>query len=171
MQVFENCIQKILAKQYIQVWDSPFYGLQNKKLYLNTLIKQSLIYTYSLPFMLSHVKYIQTKNDVVYLKCFNNTYLDLILLFHLILTHISWLQLRKGGLHFILSDNSNYNFDVKVERCEFVGFVNDVIDYGCLGYIFFFRIKEKETNTFYINFYSIIFLQSCFFNFISHYFN
>ena len=115
--------------------------------------------------------YTQTKNDVIYLQSFDDTYLTLTLLFHLILTHISWLQLRKGGLHFILSDNSNYNFDVKVERCEFVGFVNGVIDYGCLGYIFFFRIKEKETNTFYINFYSIIFLQSCFFNFISHYFN
>ena len=62
-------------------------------------------------------------------------------------------------MHFILSDNDNYNFDVKVGCCEFVGFVNDVIDCGYLGCVFCFRIKEKDT--FYINFYFIIFLQSC----------
>ena len=45
---------------------------------------------------------------------------------------MSWLQPRKGGLHFILSDNGNYDFDVKVRRCGFLGFVNDVIDCGCL---------------------------------------
>ena len=121
--------------------------------------------------MSSHVKYKQTKNDVIYLQYFDDTYLTLTLLFHLILTHMTWLQPRKGGLHFILSDNSNYDFDIKVERCEFVSFVNDMIDYKCLGCVFCFRIKEKEKDTFYINFYSIIFLQSCFFNFISHYFN
>ena len=72
-------------------------------------------------------------------------------------------------MHFILSDNGNYDFDVKVKRCRFVGFVKDVIDCGCLGCVFCFRIKEKERDTFYINFYSTIFLQSCFF--ISHYLN
>ena len=108
--------------------------------------------------MSSHVKYTQIKNDVIYLQSFDDIYLTLTLLFYLILTHISWLQLRKGGLYFILSDNSNYNFDVKVERCEFVGFVNDVIDYECLRCVFCFRIKEKEKNTFYINFYSTIFI-------------
>ena len=112
--------------------------------------------------------YTQTKNNIIYLQSFDDTYLVLTLLFHLILTHMSWLQPRKGGLHFILSDNSNYNFDVKVKRCEFVGFVNDMIDYGCLGYVFCFRIKEKEKDTFYINFYSIKFLQRFFF---SHPFN
>ena len=71
---------------------------------------------------------------------------------------MSWLQLRKGGLHFILSDNSDYDFDVKVGHCRFVGFVNDVNDCGCLGCLFCFRIKEKEKDTFYINFYSIIFV-------------
>ena len=45
---------------------------------------------------------------------------------------MSWLQPRKGGLYFILSDNGNYDFDVKVRRCGFLGFVNDVIDCGCL---------------------------------------
>ena len=68
---------------------------------------------------------------------------------------MSWLQAKKGGLHFILSDNSNYDFDIKVGSCKFVGFVNDVdvIDCGCLKYVFCFRIKEKEKDTFYINFF------------------
>ena len=68
------------------------------------------------------------------------------------------LQVRKEGLHFVLSDNDDYDFDVKVERCEFVGFVNDVINRGCLRCVFYFSIKEKEKDTFYVNFYSIIFL-------------
>ena len=50
----------------------------------------------------------------------------------------------KGGLHFILSDNDNYHFDVKVRRCGFMGFVNDVIDYGYLGCVYCFRNKEKD---------------------------
>ena len=79
---------------------------------------------------------------------------------------MNWLQPRKGGLHFILSDNSNYDFNVKVKSCGFVGFVNDVdvIDYGCLKCVFCFRIKKKEKDTFYINFCFIIFLQSIFFS-------
>ena len=79
--------------------------------------------------------------------------------------HMSWLQPRKGGLHFILSDNGNYDFDVKVRRCEFLGFVNDVLDCGCLGCVFCFKIKKKKNDTFYINFYSIILVQSFFFFF------
>ena len=77
---------------------------------------------------------------------------------------MSWLQRRNGGLHFILNDNDNYDFDVKVKCCGFVGFVNDVINCECLGYIYIyiylyiFKIKKKEKDTFYINFYSIIFL-------------
>ena len=84
---------------------------------------------------------------------------------------MSWLQPRKGDLHFISSDNNNYYFDVKVERCGFMGFINDVIDCGCLGCVFCFRIKEKEKekekekDNFYINFYSIIFLPIFFFFF------
>ena len=69
---------------------------------------------------------------------------------------MTWLQQRKGGLPFILSDNDNYDYDVKFGRCGSVGFVNEVIDYECLGCIYiyiFFRIKEKEKDTFYINFY------------------
>ena len=70
---------------------------------------------------------------------------------------MSWLQPRKKRL-FILSDNGNYDFDVKFEYCEFMGFVNDVIDFECLGCVFCFRIKVKEKDIFYINFYYIIFL-------------
>ena len=71
---------------------------------------------------------------------------------------MSWLQPKKSAccLHFILSDNDDYNFDVKVGHYEFAGFVNDVIDCGYLGCVFCFRIKEKDT--FYINFYFIILL-------------
>ena len=89
---------------------------------------------------------------------------------HLILTRTSWLQPKKGGLHFILSDNSgNYDFDIKVKCCRFVGYIKDMIDFGFLRFVFYFRIKEKEKNTFYINFYSTIFLQNYFF--ISLYLN
>ena len=107
--------------------------------------------------MSSHVKYIQSKNDVIYLQPFGDTYLTLTLLFYLILPCLSLLQPRNESLHFILSDNGDYDFDVKVGHCQFVGFVDDVIHRGCLGYVFCFRIKEKEKDTFYINFYSIIF--------------
>ena len=90
-------------------------------------------------------------------------HLTLTLLSYLIITHMSWLQLRKGSLHFILSDDSNnYNSYVKVKCCRFVGFVKDVIDCECLRCVFCFRIKEKEKIAFYINFYSTIFLQNCF---------
>ena len=65
---------------------------------------------------------------------------------------------------FIGPINGNYDFDVKVECYGFVGFVNDVISRGCLGCVFYFRIKKKERDTFYINFYSIIFIQRFFFS-------
>ena len=115
--------------------------------------------------MSSHVKYTLTKNDVIYLQSFDDTYQALTLLFHL--NSYELVTIKERGLHFILSDNDNYNFDVKVERCGFMGFINNVIDCGRLGCVFCFRIKEKKENTFYINFYSIIFLQSCFFFFFS----
>ena len=63
---------------------------------------------------------------------------------------MSWLQPRKGGLHFVLNNNDNYNFDVQVRHCGFMSFVNDVIDYGCLRYVFYFKIKEKEKGIFYM---------------------
>ena len=61
-------------------------------------------------------------------------------------------------MYFILSDNNNYDFDVKVKCCRFISFVNDVIVCKCLECVFCFRIKEKEKDTFYINFYFTIFL-------------
>ena len=112
--------------------------------------------------MPSHVKYTQTKNDVIYLQYFDETYLVRTLLFHLIITRMSWLQLRKETLHFILGVNSNYDFHIKARLCRFVGFVNDVINCGCLGYVFCSKIKEKGKDTFYIPFNSIIFLQMFF---------
>ena len=90
-----------------------------------------------------HVKYTQTKNDFIYHQSFGDTYLALTFLFHLILPRLSWLQPRKEGLNFILSDNSDYNFDVNVGCCGFVGFVNDVINRDYLGCVFYFRTKEK----------------------------
>ena len=65
---------------------------------------------------------------------------------------------KEGGLHFILSDSGNYNFDVKAECCGLVDFVKAVIDCGYLRCEFYFRIKEKEKDKFYINFHSTIFI-------------
>ena len=58
---------------------------------------------------------------------------------------------KERGLHFLLSDKGNYDFDIKVGRCGFVSFVNDVIEYECLRCVFYFRITEKEKYIFYIN--------------------
>ena len=59
-------------------------------------------------------------------------------------------------MHFILRDSGNYDFDIKVKHCKFVGSVNDVINCECLGCIFCFKIKEKEKekekDTFYTTF-------------------
>ena len=70
--------------------------------------------------------------------------------------------IKEERLAFYIKWQQHYTFDVKVGCCGFVNFVNDVIDCGCLGCVFCFRIKEIEKDIFYINFYSIIFLQSCF---------
>ena len=75
--------------------------------------------------------------------------------------HDSW---STTGLNF-QSDNENYNFDVKARCCGLVDFVKAVIDCGYLRCEFYFRIKEKEKDTFYINFYFIIFLHFFFFYF------
>ena len=60
---------------------------------------------------------------------------------------MSWSQPRKWDLHFILSDNGNYDFDVKVGHCGFVGFVNEVIDCGCLECVYFVLELRKKRNT------------------------
>ena len=82
-----------------------------------------------------HIKYTQTKNDVIYLQSFNNTYLPSSNI--IVPSNPNSYELattKEGGLHFILNDIGNYDFDVKVGCCTLVGFVNVVINYGCLGY-------------------------------------
>ena len=93
--------------------------------------------------MPSHVKYTQTKKRYHlplifrrYLRSSNIVVSSNPNLYELATT-------KKEGLHFILSDNNNYDFDVKVRYCGFVGFINDMVDYGCLKHVFCFRIKEK----------------------------
>ena len=94
--------------------------------------------------MSSSIKYTQTKNDVILLQSFVDTFLALTLLFHLILTRINWLKPRKGSLHFILSGNNNYDFYVNIGRCGFIDFVNDVIDCRCLECVFCFRMRKTH---------------------------
>ena len=75
---------------------------------------------------------------------------------------MTWLQQRKGGLPFILSDNDNYDYDVKFGRCGSVGFVNEVIDYECLGCIYiyiFLELKRKKKTHFISTFMYYIILQ------------
>ena len=43
-----------------------------------------------------------------------------------------------------MSDNDNYDFDVKVGCCGFVGFVNDVIDYGVWDVYFVLELRRKR---------------------------
>ena len=99
---------------------------------------------------------------------------------------MSWLQPKKGGLHFILSYNDNYYFDVKVffffvekvmlrldvvDLWVFFTFVNNVIDCECLECVFCFKIKEKERQILYqLLFYNIP-PKFFFFFFFSHLFN
>ena len=87
-----------------------------------------------------------TKNDVIYLQSFHDTYLAN---FNIVVSSNSNLYelvtTKEGGLHFISSDNGNYYFDVKVEHCRVVSFVNNVIDCGCLGCVLlFFFITSIE---------------------------
>ena len=74
-------------------FNSPFSLLALLLLYTHT---HTHTHTHPQPFVPSHVKYTQTKNNVIYLQFFNDTYLALTLLFHLILTGMSWQQSRKG---------------------------------------------------------------------------
>ena len=105
--------------------------------------------------MPSHVKYTQTKK-----WC----YLPLIFRWHLtssnivislILTYMSWLQPRKEGLHFILNNSGNYDFDLKFEHCEFVGFVMMWLIVSVWSMYFVLKLRRKK-GTFYVNlFYNI----------------
>ena len=114
-----------------------------------------------------HVKYTQTKNDVIYLQFFDDTYLALTYI--VVLSNPNPHELgttNEVRPAFYVKWKQHYDFDVKVGRYGFVDFVHYVIDYGCLRCVFCFRIKEMEKDIFYINFYSIIFLQNCFVLFI-----
>ena len=94
--------------------------------------------------MPSHIKYTQTKT-IYYLPSIFRRHLpssNIIVSSNPNLYELA--TTNKKSLHFILSDNDNYDFDVKVRYCGFVGFVNDVVDCGCLGCVLYFRIKEKE---------------------------
>ena len=66
-------------------------------------------------------------------------------------------------MHFILSDNDNYDFVLRLDVVNWWVFVKVVIDYEFLIYVFHFKIKEKEKDKFFIKFYSTIFLQNFFF--------
>ena len=84
---------------------------------------------------------------------------------------MSCLQPKNGDLRFILSDNSNDDFDIKVERCGFEGFINNVIDRECLECVFCFRVKEKEKIILcQLLFYNILPKYFYFYFLISHYF-
>ena len=89
----------------------------------------SFIYTCPRPFMPSHLKYTQTKNDVIYLQPFNNIHITPTLSYHLIITCMYRLWPRKGVCIFY-SMTIAYGFDVEVGRCVFcVDFVKVVIGF------------------------------------------
>ena len=107
-----------------------------------TSYTSTLLYTtYPLSFMLSYVKYTNKK------RC----YLPSIFWKHLPSSNIIVsFNLGKGVLHFILSDNGNYDFDVKVRCCGLMDLIKPMIDCRCLRCwcrkaksVFCFRIKNK----------------------------
>ena len=51
---------------------------------------------------------------------------------------------KEWGLHFVLSDNGNYDFDVKAKCCRLVSFVKAVIGREYLGCVCCFIIKDKK---------------------------
>ena len=81
-------------------------------------------------------------------------HLALTSLSHLILTHTSWLQPRRGVciLYWVTTTAITILMLINVKCCRFVGFVKDVIDFGFLRCVFYFRIKEKEKTHFILNF-------------------
>ena len=110
----------------------------------------SFIYTCLQPFMPSYVKYTQTKNNVIYLQPFNNSYITPTLQYHLILIRMSRLWPRKGAFVFY-SVMVAYSFDIEVGHCGFCKGCDSLWVFGCLGFwfgkvknVFCFRTKEKE---------------------------
>ena len=135
------------------------YSLHFNSLYSNLALLSLYIYLLIAFYVISCQIYTDQKRYNL-LSIFRQQLPNSNIVSHLILTCMSWLQPRKEALHLILNNNGNYDLGVKVRCCGFVVFVNNVIDYEYLECVFYFRIKEKGKNAFYINFHSIIFLQS-----------
>ena len=95
----------------------------------------SFIYTCLEPFTPIHLKYTQTKNDVIYLQSFNDTYITPTLQYHLILTRMSRLWPRKGTCIFY-SVTVAYNFDVIVRYCGFCEGHDSLWVFRCLRFYF-----------------------------------
>ena len=68
--------------------------------------------------MSSHLKSIPTKNEVIYLQSFYDTYLAPTQSSHLILTR---------AYFFLLSHNNDFFFFFFILRSDIVSYVNDVI--------------------------------------------
>ena len=93
----------------------------------------SFIYTCLQPFITSYLKYTQTKNDVIYLQLFNNTYITQTLLYHFILTCMSRLWPKKETCIFYLV-MKDYGFDIDVRCCGFCKGCNWLWVFGCVGF-------------------------------------
>ena len=83
--------------------------------------------------MSSHVKYTQTKNNVICLHSFIQLLPSSDIVIPSNQNPYELTTTKEWGLHFILSDNGNYNLDVEILRCGLLGFANVVIECGCLG--------------------------------------
>ena len=107
------------------------------------------IYTCLQLFMTSHLKYTQTKNDVIYLQPFNYIYITPTLLYHFILTSMSRLWPKNGTCIFYLVMKA-YKFDIDVRCCGFCKSFDWLWVFGCVGFwcgkvlnICCFKNKEK----------------------------
>ena len=88
------------------------------------------------------------KNNVIYLQFFDNTYLALTLLSHLILIHMSWLQPRNGGLAItILMLRSNI-VDLWVLKMMW-------LIVGFWDMYFILELKRKRNTQYQLLFYNI----------------
>ena len=101
------------------------------------------IYICPQPFILSHLKYILTKNDSIYLQLFNKNPNS-----HMILTRMSWLWPMKRACAYYWVATA-YGFDVEVRRCGFCKSCDWLWVIGCLVWrnhkcIFFFLELRKN---------------------------
>ena len=117
----------------------------------------SFIYTCLEPFMSIHLKYTQTKNDVIYFQFFNDTYITPTLQCHLILTCMSRLWPRKGTCIFY-SVTVVYNFDVTVGHCGICEGHDSLWVFRCLRFYF-----GKVINVFVLELRNWLFMKLAFF--------